>query len=257
MRASTQNVVNVLLSLNMSMPQPSAFIFIVSLCSGMSGIISEIEKNSLADFDVERVIYNFPPLSDLENHDVPDYAYFKEEYEETIPDWERVKGRLGERATVVWQGESLDVDEVHIDFIFSRHEGLYANPMNDSSLVFKLTTPKKSVLFLGDLGPEGGDHLFRESRHLLKSDIVQMAHHGHMGVGMEVYAQIAPEVCLWCAPDWLYDEPEMPPYLADAEKTRRLRRYRMYGTAMTRKWMEILGVKKHYVTKDGTQKITL
>ena len=31
----------------------------------------------------------------------------------------------------------------------------------------------------------------------------------------------------------------------------------MYGTAVTRKWMEILGVKKHYVTKDGTNVIEI
>ena len=235
----------------------SAWILTHAHSDHVSGIISEIEKNSLADFDVERVIYNFPPLSDLENHDVPDYEYFKEEYSECIPSFLSVREKIAGREMIANQGDTLTVDELKIEFLYSRHEGLVANPMNDTSLVFKVTSPNKTVLFLGDLGPEGGDHLFRESRHLLKSDIVQMAHHGHMGVGMEVYAKIAPEVCLWCTPDWLYDEPEMPPYLADAEKTKRLRRYRMYGTAMTRKWMDILGVKKHYVTKDGTQKITL
>lgn len=35
------------------------------------------------------------------------------------------------------------------------------------------------------------------------------------------------------------------------------KRMKMYGTKMTRKWMDMLGVKKHYVTKDGTQTIEL
>jgi hypothetical protein len=113
------------------------------------------------------------------------------------------------------------------------------------------------VLFLGDLGPDGGDILFRESRHLLKSDIVQMAHHGHMNVGMEVYAAVMPEACLWCCPEWLYNEAEVPNYLSDVEKLRKMKRIRMYGTAVTRGWMELLGVKKHYVTKDGTQCIEI
>ena len=39
--------------------------------------------------------------------------------------------------------------------------------------------------------------------------------------------------------------------------SRRMRRQRMYGTALTRKWMEILGVKTHYVTKDETNVIEL
>ncbi len=131
------------------------------------------------------------------------------------------------------------------------------NLMNDSSLVFKLFAPNKTVLFLGDLGPEAGDILFRESKHLLKSDLVQMAHHGHMNVGMEVYAEILPEGCLWCAPDWLYEEEEFPDYLRDTEGLRRVGRNRLYGTKLTRKWMDLLGVKKHYVTKDGTQRIVL
>ena len=78
-----------------------------------------------------------------------------------------------------------------------------------------------------------------------------------MNVSMEVYAAIAPEACLWCAPDWLYAEEEVPSYLADVEKLRRMKRVRMYGTAVTRKWMEILGVKTHYVTANGTQTILL
>ena len=235
----------------------SAWILTHAHSDHVSGFISELEKNGGADFDIERVVYNFPPMSDLENHDVPDYEYFKQEYNACIPRFLAVRESIAGREVVVNQGDVLTVDECRIEFLYTRHEGLVANPMNDTSLVFKVTSPNKTVLFLGDLGPEGGDHLLRESRHLLKSDIVQMAHHGHMGVDMAVYAEIMPSVCLWCAPDWLYDEPEMPPYLADREKTRKRRRYRMYGTAMTRKWMNILGVKTHYVTKDGTQRIVI
>ena len=188
---------------------------------------------------------------------MPDYAYFKSELDEMLPAFNAVRDAFKDKEHIVTQGESIEVDEVKIDFLFSFHDGLYANLMNDSSLVFKVTAPNKTVLFLGDLGPDGGDELFRESRHLLKSDIVQMAHHGHMNVSMEVYAAIAPEACMWCCADWLYNEPEVPGYLSDVEKLRRMKRIRMYGTAVTRRWMEQLGVKTHYVTKDGTQRIVL
>ena len=73
----------------------------------------------------------------------------------------------------------------------------------------------------------------------------------------EIRSEPTPETCLWCCADWLYNEPEVPSYLADAEKMRRMGRIRIYGTALTRKWMDILGVQKHYVTKDGTQRIEL
>lgn len=65
----------------------------------------------------------------------------------------------------------------------------------------------------------------------MNENTVMYQHHGHMNCSMEVYAEIMPEACMWCALDWLYAEPEVPAYLADAEKLRRMGRIRMYGTA--------------------------
>lgn len=224
----------------------------------ISGLVYELETNGGADFDIGAVYYSFPPYDKLINkQDVPDLDYFRRELNEMLPRWNAVLPRLADKTHIVTQGESLTVDEVKIDFIFSYHEGLYSNLINDSSLVFKLTAPNKTVLFLGDLGAEGGDILFRESRHLLRADIVQMAHHGHMNVGMEVYAEVMPEACIWCCPDWLYNEAEIPEYLSDFDKLRRMGRLRLYGAGLTRKWMDILGVKTHYVTMNGTQRIVL
>ena len=207
----------------------------------ISGFVDEFAKNGGRDFDIETIYYNFPPLNLLDNKEVLDRVldldYVNRELNNNLPPFLAIEPQIRDKAHITHQGESIQIDECRIDFLFSYHEGLTSNLMNDSSLVFKLTTPNKTVLFLGDLGPEGGDLLFRESRHLLKSDIVQMAHHGHLNVGMEVYAEIMPEACLWCAPDWLYGESEMPDYLANEKRTRQRRRYRMYGTAMTRKWM--------------------
>ena len=224
----------------------------------ISGFISEFKRNRLADFDIEKIYYHFPPYHELKGRcDVPDAKYFDAELESILPDFLEIEPELSEISHIVTQGESVEVDECRIDFIFTYHDGLFSNLMNDSSLVFYITTPNKKVMFLGDLGPEGGDVLYEESRHLLKSDIVQMAHHGHMNVGMEVYAEIMPEACMWCCADWLYSEPEIPHYLTDRKKLRDMQCERMYGTAVTRKWMDILGIKTHYVTKDGTNIIEL
>ena len=225
----------------------------------VSGFIAEVAENGLRDFDVERIYYHFPPYEELKDKtadEVPDLPYFQRELNNCVA-FSKIEPQIAHLAHIVEQGESFDVDECHIHFLYAYHDGLYSNLMNDSSLVFRLETPNTSVLFLGDLGPEGGDVLYEESRHLLKADIVQMAHHGHMNVGMEVYAAIMPQACLWCCPDWLYDEPEIPHYLQKREKLRKMQRERMYGTTVTRKWMEILGVKTHYVTKDGTNVIEL
>ena len=224
----------------------------------ISGIISELEKNGCADFDIGKLCYNFPDYDTwMKAENVPDREYLERELNNSLPAFNAVIGRVADKVHIVQQGERMQIDEVTVDFIYTSHEGLYSNPMNDSSTVFKLTTPSKTVLFLGDLGPDAGDILFDESRHLLKSDIVQMAHHGHMNVSMEVYAAIAPEACMWCAPLWLYNEPEVPGYLADREKLRRMGRIRMHGQAVTRRWMEQLGVKQHYVSGEGDHEIQL
>ena len=225
----------------------------------ISGFIDEFEKNGAKDFDIEKVIYNFPSYSYLSTKidSAPWPEYFKQEITGTLLPFERIEYMLGDRRHVAKQGESFNIDECRIEILYTAHDGLYSNPMNDSSMVFRITGDEKSVLFLGDLGPEGGDILYDESRHLLKSDIVQMAHHGHMNVGMEVYAAIDPEVCLWCCADWLYNEPEIPSYLEKREFLRSVGRERMYGTAVTRSWMERLGVKKHLVTMNGTNEINI
>ena len=223
----------------------------------ISGFVDEIAKNGGADFDIEKVYYNFPPYEWINQKDVPLRSYHEDEYNEMLPAFNAIKDKISDKLCVVEQGESVQIDECKIDFLYTVHEGLTANPMNDASLVFKLTTPNKTVMFLGDLGPDGGDWLFRESRHLLKSDIVQMAHHGHMGVGFEVYAYINPKACMWCCRDWLYNEEAECGNLGKKEYYYGRKRMRMYGTKMTREWMDILGVKKHYVTKDGTHTIEL
>ncbi|MEE0929149.1 MAG: MBL fold metallo-hydrolase [Acutalibacteraceae bacterium] len=235
----------------------SAWIFTHPHVDHISGFISEWKKNRCSDFDIERLVYHFPDKAWRETENVPDNEYFLKDFDETLPEFLDIEPEFAHLAVVPKQGDSLTVDEIKIDFIFTWHRELCSNPMNDASLVFKVTTPNKSVLFLGDLGPEGGDVLLNESKGLLKSDIVQMAHHGHMDCGMDVYAEIMPEVCLWCAPDWLYAEGDYPTYLADRERLFKMRRHRMFGTAVTRKRMELLRVKKHLITKDGTHKILL
>lgn len=189
----------------------------------------------------ERVYYNFPSLDFTEREDREE-AY-------TLREFLEVEHRITERAICVKEGDEFQIDELSIQILQSYEA---ENPIvndtltgNENSLVFRVQGPNKSVLFLGDIGPIGGDRLYQRHWQELKSDFVQMAHHGHSGVGADVYLAASPRACLWNCPDWLYNEP--PLCLG----------YRSYGTMMTRKWMEWMGITEHYVTKDGTHKIEL
>jgi hypothetical protein len=74
-----------------------------------------------------------------------------------------------------------------------------------------------------------------------------MAHHGQAGVTKEFYAEVAPEVCIWCAPKWLWDN--------DAGKGFNTH---CFQTVTVRQWMDEIGtVKKNIVDMDGTQEYIL
>ena len=103
-------------------------------------------------------------------------------------------------------------------------------------------------MILGDLGYEAGEQLMSALPAAeLKSDYVQMAHHGQRGVGQALYELIAPTCCLWCTPSWLWDN--MGPNGYDTGH---------YQTVVVRGWMSSLGcVERHYRMMDGDQAIQL
>jgi hypothetical protein len=110
------------------------------------------------------------------------------------------------------------------------------------------------VIFLGDLGVESGNKMLSRLGDSLKSDYCQMAHHGQAGCSREVYAAIKPSVCLWCAPDWLYEND-----IGKLDKSK----MGGYGsgpwqTLNVRAWMdEISPDAAHYVEMDGDQYIEI
>ena len=55
----------------------------------ISGFVDEFEKNGCADFDLERIVYNFPRYDEWAAiKDVPAPEYFKREIDEMLPAFE-------------------------------------------------------------------------------------------------------------------------------------------------------------------------
>ena len=110
-----------------------------------------------------------------------------------------------------------------------------------------MTTPKQSILFLGDLGVEGGRRVMEKvSADKLKADYLQMAHHGQNGVDRAFYERVNPTVCLWPTPDWLWNNNQ-----GKGDDTG------PYNTISTRAWVHEMGVKQHHVMKDGLAEFRL
>lgn len=186
---------------------------------------------------VEKIYYNMPTMAFINKY---------ESYElQTRRDFCYAEQKYPEKMYVPRMDEHITVDGIDFEILFTYNPMLNSNAINDSSMVFRMKTENTSVMFLGDIGPEAGDELLRLQYGNLQADYVQMAHHGHMCCGPEVYIAINPKACLWNAPEWLWNEPDY--YI----------RERMYGLGATRKWMDAIGITRHFVTKDGTQKFDL
>lgn len=138
----------------------------------------------------------------------------------------------------VTRGQTIQVDDVTIQVMNDRYETA-GDKGNNACIVYKLWVNGKSILFLGDMAQEGGQRLLAEvGAQELKSDIVQMAHHGQNGVDEAFYKAVDPQMCLWPTPQWLWTSVGS-----------------RYRTSETKGWMTRLNVQRHYCTKDGDQVI--
>ena len=198
-----------------------------------------IEKGD-PDFNFEKVYYNFPDIKTFISKD-------ENEDMQTLENFNKILPKIQDKAQVVYTNDVIQIDELLVEILYHYDDKYnFVKPtINDTSIAFRVTTPRSSVIFLGDLGAEAGEVLVEQGEAKLHAEYCQMAHHGHGCVGPDVYMHIQPRVCIWNAPDWLWEE--------DGNR----QDYRCYGTKRTRWWMEKIGVKEHIVTKDGTAEIVL
>ncbi len=131
---------------------------------------------------------------------------------------------------VTWlsAGDELDVIGLHMKVLYTGTPEILSestNVLNDGSMVFKLVGQKKSMLFLGDIGDNNADNhaLYPDTgagsvigRRIadtilatypedVKSDYVQMAHHGNSLMPDYFYEAVAPRKAFFDAPDWLME----------------------------------------------------
>ena len=105
----------------------------------------------------------------------------------------------------VAKGLSFEIDGVKIDVLQTWDPADGTSNVNDTSLVLRVHIGEQTVLVLNDLGSNGGRRLLATYRDQLKSDMVQMAHHGQAGVNKDVYDAIDADVHLWPTPIWVWN----------------------------------------------------
>jgi beta-lactamase superfamily II metal-dependent hydrolase len=145
-------------------------------------------------------------------------------------------------------GQRIEFKGASFEILSTLNPELTVNAVNNQSAVWRVDVGNTSLLFLGDLGVEGGDKLLAGPyRSRLKADYVQMSHHGQAGVSEEFYKVVNPKQCLWPTPDWLWDN----------NKRGQGRDSGPWKTLEVRAWMDKLNVEKHYVAKDGLHQIDI
>lgn len=105
------------------------------------------------------------------------------------------------RLSKVHSGQRFYLANAEIEILFTL-EDLYPETvrtigMNGSSTIFTVTVEGQKTMFLGDSATQESTALSEQYGDFLKSDMMQVAHHGYGGGTVKLYSLISPSIVLW------------------------------------------------------------
>lgn len=167
------------------------------------GCFMDFVKNYLSKVRIQAFYYNFPSIERNESiwwspQDSVIRSEFYEIMENYCADIPHYKLHTGDVFTV----RNLELEVLYT------HEDLYPKTLsdfNDSSTILLLSVEGQKILWLGDIHNEASDILEKMYHNHLKSDMVQVAHHGFDGAKKIIYILAKPWVVLWPCPDYCFE----------------------------------------------------
>lgn len=153
---------------------------------------------------IEKLYYNFPNMytpssKNWKKDDIKSTERFYDVLNKYLMDIPHIK---------LHTGQKFNIKNIEIE-VLATHEDLYPcdfKNFNDTSTVIRINANGKSIMFLGDTGDELSDILIDTYCEKLKSDIVQVAHHGFNGAKTKVYELIDAVTVLWPTADYCFVE---------------------------------------------------
>lgn len=110
-------------------------------------------------------------------------------------------------AETVKKGLVMKIDGVDFDIMQTWDSS--DDQVNGNSTIIRVSfNGSKTCLFLNDASVVSGLRLLNTYGDKLKSDVVQLAHHGQAGVSKEVYDAIDADLRLWPIPSWVWTKPQ-------------------------------------------------
>ena len=95
-----------------------------------------------------------------------------------------------------------------MEFLFSAGEDLWPSAMpwmNHTSGVWRFTLEGKTIMITGDAEKSICNQMVGVFGDYLKSDILQVNHHGANGATLPFYRKIAPIMCFWACQQYHLD----------------------------------------------------
>lgn len=126
--------------------------------------------------------------------------------------YDDLNGAVISKDEIKW-GLDIEIDGVRFEIMqtwdYADRKG--CEDGNETSLVLRAWVEGQSILFLNDLGgwnsdKSSGARLVKTYGEALKSDIVQMAHHGQKGAQKELYDLVDANVYLWPTPMFVWKD---------------------------------------------------
>lgn len=149
-------------------------------------------KNYASQIVLEGLYCNTPSGSYAYNGYNPNYYITK--------DFDNVSLALGGvKKYIMHTGMKFYIRNACIEIIYSQ-EDLYPTKLyffNDCTLISRVSLAGQTITYLGDVRYEGSDIMCSRYGNYLKSDIVQVSHHGYDGGTQEIYRLLDPDTCLW------------------------------------------------------------
>ena len=207
------------------------------------GAMMELCEHHAGKWTLEDLYWSFPPIDLVER--------LEPAGRDTLVEFEGMKDKLPGRYHDPKVGDEPAPGLKLLQVRDPEDESLQvkADVVNNTSMVLRLDADGCRVLILGDLGVMGGRKLLKRwgGTGELKADAVQMAHHGQWGADKDVYEEIAPRMCIWPTPSWLWDNNLDGQGIGSGP----------WRTLETREWMREIGVKTHVKACEGSHLLTL
>lgn len=150
-------------------------------------------KAEFDDVEIKRVYSGFPALS------VAGAENWKQDDKVTMREFEELNDARNWQHIRLHTGQTFRLDELKFTVLFT-YDDICEEPLtcyNDSSTILQLEARGTKVVFLGDSNVRSSVELTARYGHGIKSDIVQVAHHGLNDSNAGIYYMLQAKTALY------------------------------------------------------------